>query len=91
MDHFNHFIVVNRRWVFRHSSPMYLMKSGTLNSFGIIIFFRTKQTSPANIGSIRLFLSTTLNLSFRETHLSWYMGHVDLSLEGPSIVGYIVT
>jgi hypothetical protein len=28
----------DRRWVFGHSSPVYLMKSNTLNSFDTIMF-----------------------------------------------------
>jgi len=67
------------------------MKSDTLNSFGTIIFLEPNKFSATNIRSIRLFLSTALDLFFRATHLSWFMGHIDLSLEGPSVVVSMVT
>jgi hypothetical protein len=54
-------------------------------------FFGTKQTPAANTGSIILFLSTTLNLSFRASHLSWSIGSVDLLSEGHSAVKSIAT
>jgi len=57
----------------------------------LVIKFRTKQTSTANIRSVKLFPSTILNLSYKATHLSWSMELVDLSLEGPSIVGSMMT
>ena len=63
--------------MFRHSSLVYLIKSGTLKSFGTIMF-GTKYISAAQIGSNIAFLSTTLNLSSIADQLSWFTGPVDL-------------
>ena len=65
------------------------MKSDTLKSFGTIMF-STKHISAAQKGSNKSFFSTALNFSSIGDHLSWFIGQINLSLEGPSAVKSIM-
>jgi hypothetical protein len=76
--------------VFKHSNSVYLMKSGTLKSFGTTMF-DTKHISAARMGSNKSFPSTSPNLSSRAENLPWFIRPVDLSSEGLSTVRSIVT